>query len=126
MALINDFLTTTSDLSSKFCLAIHATLTIGKKTLDKYHNKTGESDVYRIAMGKFRLVSMYIIYSNCNSSHIQSFTLSTNWSFSRNKTGMHCQLRKHAMLFKTNLTERTGCWMLRGMIAHPNQMGTLQ
>ena len=53
MDLINKALTTSSGLSSRFSLAIRAALTIGKRTLDKYHNKTGESDVYRIAMGVF-------------------------------------------------------------------------
>jgi len=61
MGLINDFLNTTSDLSSKFCIAIRAALTISKRTLDKYYNKTRESDVYRIAMGKF-LFYFYVCY----------------------------------------------------------------
>ena len=55
MKLIDDYLTTTSDLSSNFCLAIRTALTIGKRTLDKYHNKARESEVYRIATGKFLL-----------------------------------------------------------------------
>src|SRR5260221_1373703 len=50
MDLINNVLTTSSISSSKFCLAIRAALTIGKRTLDKYHNKTQESQVYCIAM----------------------------------------------------------------------------
>jgi hypothetical protein len=50
---IDKVLTTSSDSSSKFCLAIRAALTIGKGVLNKYYNKTRESDVYRIAMGTF-------------------------------------------------------------------------
>jgi hypothetical protein len=41
MDLINNTLTTASELSSKHLLAICATLTLGKWTLDKYYNKTG-------------------------------------------------------------------------------------
>jgi len=53
MELINDVLTTSSKSSSKFSLAIHAALTIGKRALLKYYNNTGESEVYHIAMGTF-------------------------------------------------------------------------
>jgi len=53
MDLIDKVLTASSESSSKYSLAVRAALTIGKRTLDKYHNKTGESDVYRIAMGMF-------------------------------------------------------------------------
>ena len=53
MELINKVVTASSESSSKFSLAIRAALTLGKRTLDKYYNKTGESDVYRIAMGTF-------------------------------------------------------------------------
>ena len=53
MDLIDKVLTTSSLSSSKYSIAIRGALTIGKKTLDKYHNKTQESDVYRIAMGMF-------------------------------------------------------------------------
>ena len=50
MKLIDKVLTTSSKQSSKFSLAIYAALTLRKRTLDKYYNKTGESEVYRIAM----------------------------------------------------------------------------
>jgi len=50
MDLISNTLTTASESSSKYSLAIRAALTLGKRTLDKYYNKTGESEVYRIAM----------------------------------------------------------------------------
>jgi len=126
MGLIDDFLTTTSDLSSKFCIVIHTTLTISKKTLDKYYKRTGELDVYCIAMGKFLFISIYIIYSDCNTSHIQSSTPVTSWSSSKKTTGMSCQSRKPTTWFKTNSTEHTGCWTLRGMIAYPKQTGISQ
>jgi hypothetical protein len=50
MKLIDKVLTTSSKQSSKFSLAIYAALTFRKRTLDKYYNKTGESEVYRIAI----------------------------------------------------------------------------
>ena len=37
--------------NSKYSLAIKAVLAIGKKTLNRYYNKTDHSEVYRIAMG---------------------------------------------------------------------------
>jgi len=36
---------------------------IVKRILDKYYNKTGESEVYRIAMGTFPVNSKYVKYS---------------------------------------------------------------
>ena len=53
MDFIKKVLTPSSSTSSNFSLAIRAALTIGTGTLDKYYNKTQESDVYRIAMGMF-------------------------------------------------------------------------
>jgi hypothetical protein len=47
---INNVLTTSSESSSEFSIAICAALTLGKQTLDKYYNKTGESEVYCIAI----------------------------------------------------------------------------
>ncbi|KAH9987579.1 hypothetical protein BJV77DRAFT_922019, partial [Russula vinacea] len=40
----------TNALSSKYSVAIHAALSIGKKTLNRYYSKTDLSNVYRIAM----------------------------------------------------------------------------
>ena len=37
--------------SKKFPLSIKAALTIGKKTLNRYYDKTDQSEVFRIAMG---------------------------------------------------------------------------
>jgi len=46
---IDKVLTTSSD-SDKYSIPICASLTIGKHTLSKYYSKTGESEVYQIAM----------------------------------------------------------------------------
>ena len=35
-----------------YSVSIRAALAIGKKTLNRYYNKTDHSEVYRIAMGK--------------------------------------------------------------------------
>lgn len=50
MDIIDEVLSTASDPSYVQSAAIRTALTIGKKTLSKYYNKTGESEVYRIAM----------------------------------------------------------------------------
>ena len=60
MDVIDDFLTTSSESPHKYSLAMCAALTIGKRTLSKYYNKTGESDVYHVAMSK--LVPFYVLY----------------------------------------------------------------
>jgi hypothetical protein len=48
----------------KYPHAIQAALTIGKKTLNRYYDKTDQSEVFRIAMGM--LLSQYSksYYSN--------------------------------------------------------------
>jgi hypothetical protein len=61
MAFINKVLTESSNSSSKLSLPIRAALTIGKRTLSKYYHKTGESEVYRIAMGMLFTTSNYVI-----------------------------------------------------------------
>jgi hypothetical protein len=44
----------------KLSKAIRAALAIGKETLNRYYNKTDQSDVYRIAMGRFVHSSFYL------------------------------------------------------------------
>jgi hypothetical protein len=41
----------TNALSAKYSVAIHAALSVGKKTLNRYYEKTDFSKTYRIAMG---------------------------------------------------------------------------
>jgi hypothetical protein len=60
MELIDRVLTISSDSSSKLFLAVCTALTIGKRTLSKYYNKTGESEVYQIAMGTFPSPFLYL------------------------------------------------------------------
>jgi hypothetical protein len=42
---------TTAAINRNYPLAIKAALAIGKKTLNRYYDKTDHSEVYRIAMG---------------------------------------------------------------------------
>ena len=55
MDVIDSMIATTSETSQKFCLAICATLAVGSITLNKYYNKTDNSEVYHISMGMFHL-----------------------------------------------------------------------
>jgi hypothetical protein len=41
----------TAAIDHKYPLAIKAALAIGKKTLNRYYDKTDHSEVFRIAMG---------------------------------------------------------------------------
>jgi hypothetical protein len=43
----------TNALSSKYSVAIQAALSAGKKTLNRYYEKTDLSDTYQIAMGVY-------------------------------------------------------------------------
>ena len=56
----------TAATSDKYCVAIKAALAIGKKTLNRYYDKTDHSEVFRIAMGVYYGFSFY--YYLCDSS----------------------------------------------------------
>lgn len=47
----------TSTQNANYSVSIRAALAIGKRTLNRYYNKTDHSEVYRIAMGKSCLIS---------------------------------------------------------------------
>jgi hypothetical protein len=55
MDIIDSIIATMSEASQKFCLAICTALAIGSMTLNKYYNKTDNSEVYHISMGAFHL-----------------------------------------------------------------------
>lgn len=46
---IDEYLATAAT-SNKYCPAIKAALAIGKKTINRYYDKTDHSEVFRIAM----------------------------------------------------------------------------
>ncbi len=53
----------TAALNSAYPLAIKAALAVGKRTLNRYYDKTDHSEVFRIAMGKFSL-TIYVLSHN--------------------------------------------------------------
>jgi hypothetical protein len=57
---IDEHLATASQ-NNDYLIAIRAALAIGKRTLNRYYNKTDQSEVYRIAMGKSRLVLLLVV-----------------------------------------------------------------
>lgn len=46
----------TAAIDNEYPLAINAALAIGKKTLNRYYDKTDHSEVFRIAMGMIFLL----------------------------------------------------------------------
>lgn len=56
----------TAAIEKKYPLAIKAALAIGKKTLNRYYDKTDQSEVFRIAMGKkfLHFLKLLYIFSN--------------------------------------------------------------
>jgi hypothetical protein len=52
-----DSVLATNAIDKRYCLAVQAALTIGKKTLNRYYSKTDTSHIYRIAMGN--VISFY-------------------------------------------------------------------
>ena len=46
----------TAATNRRLPLALKAALAIGKKTLNRYYNRTDHSDIYRIAMGKYYFI----------------------------------------------------------------------
>jgi hypothetical protein len=62
---IDEYLATASQ-NVKYSEAIRAALALGKRTLNRYYDKTDHSEVYRIAMGKLlhvRFVSFFFHFS---------------------------------------------------------------
>ena len=51
----------TAAVDNKYPLAIKAALAIGKKTLNRYYNKTDHSEVFRIAMGMNFLAVLHTV-----------------------------------------------------------------
>jgi len=54
----------TAAIDNDYPLAIKAALAIGKKTLNRYYDKTDHSEVFRIAMGMYlpTLPLFFLIY----------------------------------------------------------------
>jgi len=58
-----DMMLTTWALDFKKSPAIRAALSLAKKTLNRYYTATDSSEVYRIAMGKYQLTFLYILFN---------------------------------------------------------------
>jgi hypothetical protein len=60
----------TNALSAKYSASIHAALSVGKKTLNRYYEKTDLSSIYRIAMGMCSFLESLCIltFNNCSPS----------------------------------------------------------
>jgi hypothetical protein len=65
----------TAATEDNYPLAIKAALAIGKKTLNRYYDKTDHSEVFRIAMGK-KFLAVFI-YFYCTSLSFSSATPSS-------------------------------------------------
>ena len=59
---INKKLTSDSINHTKYEVSIRASLNLTKKTLNRYYNMTDSSEVYRIAMGMFLILVLYMFY----------------------------------------------------------------
>jgi hypothetical protein len=47
--------------NNKYPLSIKAALTIGKKTLNQYYDKTDHSEIFRIAMGMYFVTILSVL-----------------------------------------------------------------
>jgi len=56
---------TTAALDSSIPLSIKAALAVGKKTLNRYYDKTDHSEVFRIAMGTYYSILLFHCTSQC-------------------------------------------------------------
>jgi hypothetical protein len=70
----------TAATSDKYCPAIKAALAIGKKTINRYYDKSDHSEVFRIAMGQWFCI--FYVLSNAffsSSSAAQTPVLQECW-----------------------------------------------
>jgi hypothetical protein len=104
---IDEYLATASQ-NIKYSKAIRAALALGKQTLNRYYDKTDQSEVYRIAMGRSLHVSFYLFCSHL----LQFSTLDINYTISRKLDGMKIGLRLPKTLFVLSLIKHMHLWML--------------
>jgi hypothetical protein len=55
---------TNAALNSKYPVSIKAAIAIGKKTLNRYYDKTDHSEVFRIAMGMVSFIILLLSLTN--------------------------------------------------------------
>lgn len=96
----------TAAIENKYPLAIKAALAIGKKTLNRYYDKTDNSEVFRIAMGTKFLPFLFLFYIFSFLIYFQYCTLVTNSNISRTRDGQMNGLRRRRKLSGPNLKLR--------------------
>ena len=105
---IDAHLATASSQHSTYSISICATLTTGKCTLNRYYDKTDQSEVYRIAMG-------ICILLKCNLGTLliisQFFIHVTSFSTSRMQDGTMPGSKQRTQLFMKNLIEHMHSWI---------------
>ena len=106
---IDEYLATASQ-NVKYSEAIRAALALGKKTLNRYYNKTDHSEVYRIAMGKPFHVLFVSFFFHFHSS-LQFSTLVISYITSRKPDGRMIGSRLHETLSVPSSTRHTHLWM---------------
>lgn len=104
---INEYMATASQ-NLDYSEATHAALALGKRTLNRYYDKTDHSEVYWIAMGTllpdyFRFFTLIIL--------VQSSIRATSLTTSRRLDGMMLGLRLHTKSYVLNLTKHTHLWI---------------
>jgi hypothetical protein len=104
---IDEYLATASQ-NVKYSEAIRAALALGKKTLNRYYDKTDHSEVYRIAMGKpFHVLFVSYFFH----SSLQYSTLVINYIISRKPDGRKIGSRLRETLSVPSSTRRMHLWM---------------
>ena len=97
----------TAALSSVYPLAIKAALAIGKRTLNRYYDKTDHSEVFRIAMGQ----SLKTMISSLPHKSLSQFSiLDTSSTTSRKPDGRRIGLRGQRNLFEQNSSGHISPW----------------
>lgn len=104
---INKYLATASQ-NVKYSEAIRAALTLRKKTLNCYYDKTDHFEVYQIAMGKLLCVLFISFFFH---SFLQFSTLNTNSTISRKLDGRKIGLRLRKTLSMLSSTRHMRLWM---------------
>jgi hypothetical protein len=101
---------TNAALNPRYSVSIKAAIAIGKKTLNRYYDKTDQSEVFRIAMGIFSFIIWLVYLTN---SLCQYYILNTSVDTSSKLDGKIFGLRKLKSLYVLSLS---GCISTRTMI----------
>jgi hypothetical protein len=109
---IDEYLTT-AVRNMKISKAIRAALALGKQTLNRYYNKTDQSEVYRIAMSSFFLFFFLFISFK---SLVQFYTLVINSNTLRKLDGKIAGLKHLVRSSVVNLIKLMPLWMSKNTL----------